>query len=69
MPRNTWQGWQGINDEEREARRLNAEPWEPLPGMTKRRCEVCDYWFATPRTAPKAKCPDCLGAGTRSASI
>ena len=66
MPR---EGWQGLNDEERKARAINALPWEPLPGMVKRRCEVCDYWFAAPRSSPKAKCPDCLGSGSRSASI
>jgi hypothetical protein len=45
--------------DEAEARAINAGPWEPLPGMTKRRCEDCDFWFATPRNAPADRCPDC----------
>jgi hypothetical protein len=40
------------------ARAENEEPWQPLPGMTKRRCTECEFWFAA---APdKRQCPDCL---------
>lgn len=41
------------------ARAINAEPWQPMRGMVKRRCERCAYWFATPRHRPAACCPDC----------
>ncbi len=33
---------------EAEARAVNAEPWEPPPGMVKKRCSQCRYWFAVP---------------------
>jgi hypothetical protein len=29
-----------------EALAINAQPWEPLPGMVKLRCIKCHYWFA-----------------------
>ena len=46
------------------ARAINAEPWEPLPGMVKRRCEDCGYWFAVRPERSAACCPDCqAGAG------
>ena len=48
----------GIN-RARAERMTNEEPWEPLPGMIKRRCEHCRFWFATPQQAQKARCPDC----------
>ena len=47
-----------MTDEEAAARAVNAEPWEPLHGMVKLRCAVCDYWFAAP-TAEVETCPDC----------
>ena len=28
-----------------EARAINATDWEPLPGMAKKRCSQCRYWF------------------------
>ena len=56
---------QGVNGEERAARRINEQPWEPLPGMVKRRCERCDFLFATPREAAQATCPDCRGRALR----
>jgi hypothetical protein len=51
---------------EAEARAINAEPWEPPPGMVKRRCPHCRYFFAAPQVAPPKFCPDCasLGKGT-----
>ena len=36
-------------DKEAEARRINAQPWEPPPGMVKRQCQHCRYFFAAPR--------------------
>ena len=38
----------GMKDEEANARATNAEPWEPLPGMVKRQCPECWYFFAPP---------------------
>jgi hypothetical protein len=32
--------------DEATARAINAQPWEPLPGMLKRRCLRCRYVFA-----------------------
>jgi IS30 family transposase len=46
---------------ERNERMVNEQPWEPLPGMVKRRCERCHYWFATPERAQCARCTDCRG--------
>lgn len=37
----------------------NEQPWEPLAGMIKRRCERCNYWFATPQDAQRGVCPLC----------
>lgn len=31
---------------EAEARAINATDWEPLPGMGKRQCPECSYFFA-----------------------
>jgi hypothetical protein len=47
-----------MTDEEAAARAVNAEPWEPLPGMVKLRCTTCHYWFAAPAADAEA-CPDC----------
>ena len=42
------------------ARAVNAEPWEPLPGMVKRQCPDCRYWFAAPvDRALEPRCVDC----------
>ena len=32
--------------DEATARAINAQPWDPLPGMLKRRCLRCRYVFA-----------------------
>jgi hypothetical protein len=50
---------------EAETRAINAEPWEPPPGMVKRQCQRCDYLFATPEAVPMAFCPDCSSRGER----
>ena len=39
---------------------INAEAWEPPPGMVKRRCNDCRYWFAT-ADVEASQCPDCAG--------
>jgi hypothetical protein len=48
----------GLEHEEASARRINAQPWEPLPGMVKRRCGRCRYWFAA-KDVGADRCPDC----------
>lgn len=50
--------------DEEEARAINAEPWEPMPGMVKRRCDWCLYWFAAPVLGHEPRCPDCVRAGS-----
>ena len=49
---------------ENEARAVNAKPWEPMPGMVKRRCDWCCYFFAAPAESHEPRCPDCVQAGT-----
>jgi hypothetical protein len=46
---------------EQEARTINATDWEPPPGMVKKRCSQCRYWFAVPAVEAEAtsRCPDC----------
>ena len=48
----------GETDEEQAARAVNAEPWEPLPGMVKLQCEECRYFFAAADEQLRY-CPDC----------
>ena len=56
-----------MKDEEADARAVNAEPWEPLPGMVKRECPECRYFFAAPsHRARGLPCPDCAAYGTRT---
>jgi hypothetical protein len=45
---------------EAAARAVNAEPWDPPPGMVKRRCSACSYWFAALADAESWTCPDCM---------
>jgi hypothetical protein len=65
----------GLAREEATARAINAEPWEPLPGMTKAQCPKCRYFFAAPVLSGLIKppattllCPDCASEGTRTAA-
>jgi hypothetical protein len=54
-------------DKEAEARRINAQPWEPPPGKVKQQCRHCRYLFAAPITTEAGLlCPDCLAAGTKA---
>jgi hypothetical protein len=55
------------NDAETLARAVNALPWEPLPGMVKRRCLRCGYLFAVnaARADVAACCPDCAPPQSR----
>jgi len=48
-----------MTDEEAAARAVNAEPWEPLPGMVKRQCPECRYFFAAPAASAVPLCPAC----------
>ena len=50
-------GWEN----EATTRAINAEPWEPMPGMVKRQCPDCRYWFAAPvNRALEPRCSDCV---------
>jgi hypothetical protein len=50
-------GWEN----EATTRAINAAPWEPMPGMVKRQCPECRYWFAAPvNRALEPRCPDCV---------
>jgi hypothetical protein len=55
---------------EQEARATNAEPWEPLPGMAKKRCLRCRYLFAVSLEEAEvtATCPNCAPSQTRKRS-
>jgi hypothetical protein len=50
----------GFAHAEAAARAINAEPWEPLPGMVKRQCPGCRYWFATRPDSLEPRCQDCI---------
>ena len=45
------ESWRPAVELEAEARVTNAKPWEPLPGMVKRQCDWCRYFFAAPATS------------------
>ena len=50
-------GWEN----EATTRAINAEPWEPMPGMLKQQCPDCRYWFAAPvNRALEPRCQDCV---------
>ena len=52
---------------EAEARAINATDWEPPPGMVKKRCSQCCYWFAVlgAKAEATSRCPDCASLGSR----
>jgi hypothetical protein len=52
---------------EQEARAINATDWQSLPGMVKRQCDWCRYWFAAPAESHDRRCPDC-GQDRKSAA-
>jgi hypothetical protein len=58
----------GLEREEASARAVNAQPWDPPPGMVKRQCSWCRYYFAAPPDAAEPLCPDCVAFGSRPAS-
>jgi hypothetical protein len=51
-------------------RASNEAPWEPPPGMVKRRCPDCRYLFAVPVAVAEAtaapRCADCTAIGRQS---
>jgi hypothetical protein len=55
----------GQTDDAIAGRALNAEPWEPMPGMVKRQCPECCYYFAAASDREEPRCPDCASEGTR----
>jgi hypothetical protein len=58
---------QGSEDEdEASSRAVNAQPWEPMPGMVKQQCPRCRYFFAAAPANEERRCPDCAGWGTRA---
>jgi hypothetical protein len=57
-------GW----TDEATSRAVNAQPWEPPPGMVKRQCAWCRYFFAARPDAEELRCPDCISFGSRPAS-
>jgi hypothetical protein len=54
----------GLEHEEASARAVNAEPWEPMPGMVKRECPKCRYFFTS---SPHLRPPRSRAAGLRRA--
>ena len=54
---------------EQDARTINATDWQPPPGMAKKRCGQCRYWFAVPIAEPEttSRCPDCASLSSRPA--
>ena len=50
----------GFASAEAAVRAVNAEPWEPLPGMVKRECPECRYVFAAPASSQELRCQDFL---------
>jgi hypothetical protein len=51
------------------ARAINAQAWEPPPGMVKRLCPQCRYWFAASPHTNEEWCPDCASIGQRGARM
>ena len=60
-----WAG--GYVVDEAWARAINAEPWEPPPGMVKRQCPWCRYLFAAAADSQERRCPDCIAEGSATA--
>jgi hypothetical protein len=50
---NDRRGW----EDEATSRAVNAQPWEPMPGMEKRQCPNCRYFFAADPTNGSAALP------------
>jgi hypothetical protein len=61
---NQRRGW----EDEATSRAVNAQPWEPMPGMVKRQCPECRYFYAADPANRERRCQDCASFGTRPAS-
>jgi len=59
--------WRPTAELEAEARVINAEPWEPMPGMVKRQCDWCRYFYAARVASLEPRCPDCVPRGHSAA--
>ncbi len=59
-----------MTDPEVLARAINAEPWDPPPGMVKKRCSACLYLFAVlvEEAEATSRCPDCVILGAKRAA-
>lgn len=49
---------QWLAEQHELAHAINSEPWDPPPGMVKRLCCACGFWFATADPNAPA-CVDC----------
>jgi hypothetical protein len=52
------------DEAEAEARAINAGPCDPMPGMVKRQCTRCRYFFASPVESTERRCANCAALGT-----
>ena len=59
----------GLEHAEASVRAINAEPWEPMPGMVKRQCPECRYFFASLPAAEDPRCPDCTSKNTSEPTL
>jgi hypothetical protein len=50
----------GSASAEAAARAVNAEPWQPPPGMVKLQCPESRYWFAASTSSLEPRCQDCV---------
>ena len=57
----------GAAEAEAAARAINAQPWVPLPGLVKRQCPQCRYFFASPVESTERRCANCAALGTGAA--
>ena len=55
-------------EDEATSRAISAQPWEPLPGMEKRQCPECRYFFAAESASGEPRCPDCVAFGSKPVS-
>ena len=55
-----------MEDAEADARAINAQPWEPPPGMVKRQCPHCRYFFAARPADTALLCPGLCGGGDKA---
>lgn len=39
---------------------VNEMPWEPMPGYVKKRCDMCELWYAHRIGTAGERCADCV---------